>query len=179
MNTFSLVLFKISYRSPIPSLFKLFIYLFLPEWSADISGDHCCSLGACFTPGETHLPLLAKKWKSPLGNVQGKGLRFMPAFKRCEKHHQIFFLGVNFQTHLVCPFDFRDMSVCDAAVMKISAWWGLMTWRRAAVTVICLLVRITIQRRSVLQTAWYLFISYLLISKHFYQLLHSFIFFIQ
>lgn len=49
------------------------VVLLLPDWLADISGGHCCSLSACLTPGETCLPLLASQRKPPPRNVQGEG----------------------------------------------------------------------------------------------------------
>lgn len=48
------------------------VVFYLLDWSADISGDPCCTLCACLTPGETDLPLLASQGKPPARNVSGE-----------------------------------------------------------------------------------------------------------
>lgn len=49
----------------------------LSEWPSGVSGGHCCSLGACLTPGETILPELAAQWTQPPANVPGEGFKLL------------------------------------------------------------------------------------------------------
>lgn len=50
-----------------------------------------------------------------------------------------------------CPCVLRDTSVCGATVRRSSTWWGIMTWRRAAVTAISPAAESARQMRSARQ----------------------------
>lgn len=65
------------------------------------------------------------------------------------------------------------MSVCGVTVKRSSTWWGLMIWRRAAVTVISPLAESARQRRSAKQLDSYPLILNFLISNHCYLYLVS------
>lgn len=71
-----------------------------------------------------------------------------------EKWLHIYVFNIDTRTWLVFPVVFRDMSVCGVTVKRRSTCWGVMTWRRAAVTVISLVAECTIQRRWAQRDNW-------------------------